>query len=186
MKNYIFSTIAAACVFELILEFAPFISNGTVKKYLRYIFALVLALSIVAPFTRSVTLGENGLGSLFETPQSIEAPADIGFIYFEDNGTVCECSETGTPDFEKAVAADMYISECCFGIIGNAKAALANKFSLDKENIRLGISFDATDTSGIEIICAYVYVGYSGEYIQSDCIDYLESALGCKVYRMRG
>ena len=37
MKNYIFSTIAAACALELILEFAPFVKDATVKKYLQKI-----------------------------------------------------------------------------------------------------------------------------------------------------
>ncbi len=182
MKNYIFSTIAAACALELILEFAPFIRDATLKKYLRYIFALALSLCIIAPFSESVSFGD--------LPYVPEAGEEIGlnygseYVYFEDDSFMCECSEFGVPERETIAAVDMYISECCLGIIRNSKLAILNKFSLDAADISIGISFDISDVSSIEIICAYINVNSASAYLKSDAADYLETTLGCRVYRM--
>ena len=182
MKNYIFSTVAAACALELILEFAPFIRDATVKKYLRYIFALVISLCIIAPFSDTVSFGDTL--SVPELNDGISFNSGAQYVYFEDDTVVCECSEYRVPECETAAVVDVYISECCFGIIRNSKLALSNKFSIETEDISIGISFDISDVSNIDMICAYINVDTASAYLKSDAIGYLETALGCRVYRM--
>ncbi len=180
MQNYIFSTIAAACAVELILEFAPFIKDATLKKYLRYVFALVLSLCIVAPFSDLVSFGE--IAAALDVRGDTGVRTDTGYIYFEDDSFLCESDEWGVPKRDSTAACDMYIRECCFGIIRNAKSALSSKFSLELSEISIGISFDLSDVSDISLICAYVNISRDSRYLKSDVRDYLENTLGCRVY----
>ena len=181
MKDYIFSTVAAACVLELMLEFSPFIKDATVKKYLRYIFALVLSLCIISPFSGPSDAFDAAFN--LDTRDETHEGGTPTHLYFENASFLCECSETGVPIYESVATADMYISECCFGIIENAKLAVSSKLSIPTDDIRLGISFDLTDISKIEIICAYLDVNSRNTYLISDAFDYLENTLGCKVYK---
>ena len=180
MQNYIFSTIAAACAVELILEFAPFIKDTTLKKYLRYVFALVLSLCIIAPFSDSVSFGDIGLA--LDPGENTDTTAGSEYVYFEDELLACECNEHGTPERDAPATCDMYIRECCFGIIRNAKSVLSNKFPLESNDISIGIAFDVSDVTNIELICAYINIKSDSGYLKSDARDYLEKTLGCRVY----
>ncbi len=180
MQNYIFSTVAAACAVELILEFAPFVKDATLKKYLRYVFALVLSLCIVSPFSESVSFGD--LESVLENGENASVPAVSEYIYFENESFSCECTENGVPKRDTPAACDMYIRECCFGIIRNAATALSDKLVVDVNDIGIGIAFDVTDISSIKIICAYIDVDSKSKYLKSDARDYLGDLLGCTVY----
>lgn len=180
MQNYIFSTVAAACAVELILEFAPFIKDATLKKYLRYVFALVLSLCIIAPLSESVSFEDIGLA--LNTGEDTGTSAGSEYIYFENEFLACECNELGTPERDTPAACDMYIRECCFGIIRNSKSILSNKFSLELNDISIGIAFDVSDVTNIELICAFVNIKSDSGYLKSDARDYLEKTLGCRVY----
>ena len=182
MQNYIFSTVAAACAVELILEFAPFVKDATLKKYLRYVFALVLSLCFVSPFSESVSFGD--LESVLENGENASAPAVSEYIYFENDSFLCECSQSGIPKRASPAVCDMYIRECCFGMIRNAATALSAKLAVDAGDVSIGIAFDATDISSIKIICAYIDVESKSKYLKSDARDYLGDLLGCAVYEM--
>ena len=120
----------------------------------------------------------------FNISESVGENSRSEYVYFENELFSCECSEAGVPERDTYAVCDMYISECCFGIVKNARHALSSKFSLDLDSVNVGISFNTSDVSDINLICAWVRIDSDGEYLKRDSRDYLEKTLGCRVYEM--
>ena len=152
MGTYIFTTIMGAAVIELVSEFIPLSANSPLRKYLRYIIALVLAIVIVTPVAKLINHNGADIFSYFDNiPEAETSISEYQYICVTENA-VSEPDALGNITSEAPLLCDLYIRECCLGIIEKTKTALADKFSVDADYINMNVSVDLTDKENIKEI----------------------------------
>ena len=182
MGNYIFTTIMGAAVIELVSEFIPLSANSPLRKYLRYIIALVLAIVIVTPVAKLINHNGADIFSYFDNiPEAETSISEYQYICVTENA-VFEADALGNITSEAPLLCDLYIRECCLGIIEKTKTALADKFSVDADYFNMNVSVDLTDKENIKLVCTHIDVKGIKKYLVGDIHDYVEALLGCKTY----
>ncbi|MBQ4137722.1 MAG: hypothetical protein IJD67_06385 [Clostridia bacterium] len=176
MKEELISTVIGAAVIEFISAFVLPKSSGSLTKYLRYLLALVLVISIITPAVNIIR--GNALSftdALDEIRLKEEQSLNYKYVYIKDS-VAYEADSGGEAISDKPVPCDMYILEVVRSIVKEIDKTLDERFGVRTE---LGVSLDISDMENINIISLRIS-GLEG-YIKSDVKSYLEKELGCRV-----
>ncbi len=186
MDNYVFSSIIGAAVIEFVSEFLPISAKSPLRKYIRYIISLIVALTIISPVISMVRdIDTDVFAKLSGFDYSVET--NLGtepYLYVSDTA-VYAANSLGEKSKENPVFCDMYIAECVRRVGEKAKEELARKFSLDKKSISVDIAVDVSDSENIELICANIGIYGANSYLISDACDYLSDILECRVIALK-
>lgn len=173
MKAYIFSVIIGAAAVEFAFDFLPLADNSPMRRYLKYICALVLALCICAPLSSLCKNEVSGFAGGFPEFDTADRAA-YEYLYFVD-GAVYEADADG--NIISAVACDAYIRSCAENIIADTTAALERKFSRD--DLSLSLLIDTRKLDEIELVRLYISSQKKlPEYLAGDICAYSESLTG--------
>ncbi|MBE6605936.1 MAG: hypothetical protein E7635_02725 [Ruminococcaceae bacterium] len=182
MNNYVFSSIIGAAVIEFVSDFLPISQKSPLRKYIRYIISLIIALTIVSPIASLISEPDVNVFSKlsgFEYDSQVLLSEEPYLLVAES--AVYAIDKSGNKKSDTPVLCDMYIAECARGIAYKAKDILKEKFSLDKNKINIEIAINVTDIENIELMCVNIKIQGASKYIISDVCDYLSDILDCNV-----
>lgn len=182
MDNYVFSSIIGAAILEFVTDFLPISQKSPLRKYIRYIISLIIALTIVSPIASLITDPDISVFSKlsgFEYGSQVLLSEEPYLLVAES--AVYAIDESGNKKSDSPVLCDMYITQCSRSIADKVKDILKEKFSLDKNKTDIEIAIDVTDIENIEILHVYIQIDGAGRYITSDVCDYLSRMLDCEV-----
>ncbi|MBO7148760.1 MAG: hypothetical protein J6V93_02780 [Clostridia bacterium] len=176
MKQELVSTVIGAAVVEYICAFILPKSNGALAKYLRYLLALVLVISIITPMLS--VWGEN-TASLTDALDKIKlneaSVLNYKYVYIK-NSVAYKADDGGNRISDKPVPCDMYLLEVVRSMTEEINKKLCLRFGRGAD---IGVSLDISNMENIEITS--LWVSDVEGYIASDIKSYLENELGIKV-----